>query len=155
MSNSLWPHELQHARLPCPSLSSRVCSDSRPSSPWCHPTISSSVSLFSSCPQSFPASGSFPMSQLSASGGQSIVASASASFLPKNTQGWTPLEWTGLISLRSKGLSRVFFNTTVPKHRFFGTQLALSTEELMLLNCGVGEDSWGSYGQQGDPASPS
>ena len=125
MFASLQPHELQYARPPCPSPTPGVYPNSGPLCRWCHPTISSSVVPFSSCPQSFPASGSFPMSQLSASGGQSIVASASASFLPKNTQGWTPLEWTGLISLRSKGLSRVFSSAAMWKHQFFGAQLSL------------------------------
>ena len=101
-----------------------VHSDSRPSSQWCHPAISSSVVPFSSCPQSFPPSGSFQMSLLFASGGQSIRVSASASVLPKNTQGWSPLEWTGWISLQSKGLSQVFSNTTVQKHQIFGAQLS-------------------------------
>ena len=113
MSDSLRPHELQHARPPCPSPTPRVHSNSRPSSQWCHPAISSSVNAFSSCPQSLPASESFPMSQLFPSGGQSIRVSASASVLPKNTQDWSPLGWTGWISLQSKGLSRVFSNTTV------------------------------------------
>ena len=122
VSNSLRPHELQHARPPCPSPSLEVHSNSRPSSRWCHPAISSSVIPFSSCPQSLPASESFLMSQLFAWGGQSTGVSALASFLPKNTQGWSPLEWTGWISLQSKGLSRVFSNTTVPKYQFFGTQ---------------------------------
>ena len=109
MFNSLWPHGLQHARLPCPSPTPGACSNSCPSSQWCHPTISSSVIPFSSCPQSFPASGSFPVSQLFASGGQSIGVSASASVLPMNIQDWIfPLRWTGWISLLSKGLSRVF-----------------------------------------------
>ena len=99
VSDSLWPHESQHTRPPCPSPSPGVHSDSRPSSPWCHPAISPSVVPFSSCPQSLPASESFPMSQLFAWGGQSTGASASASFLPKNTQGWSPLEWTGWVSL--------------------------------------------------------
>ena len=117
MSDSLWPHELQYARLPCPSLSPGVCSNSCPLSQWCHPTISSSVTLFSSCPQSFPASGSFPNSWLFPSGGQSIRASAAASVLPMNIQGWFSLGLTGLISLLSKGLSRVFSSTTVWKHR--------------------------------------
>ena len=103
MSDCSQPHGLQHARLPCPSLSPRVCSNSCPLSQWCHPTISSSVVPFSSCPQSFPASGSFPMSQLFPSGGQSIGASASTSVLPMNIQGWFPLGWSGLISLLSKG----------------------------------------------------
>jgi len=102
-----------------------VYSNSCPLSQWCHPTISSSVIPFTSCPQSFPASGSFQMSQLFASGGQSIGVSASTSVLPMNTQDWSPLEWTGWISLQSKGLSRVFSNTIVQKHQFFGTQLSL------------------------------
>ena len=125
VSNSLWPHGLQHARLPCPSLSPGVCSDSCPLSQWWHSIISSSVAPFSSSLQSFPASGSFPMSQFFASGGQSIGASASASVLPKNIQGWFLLGLTGLISLLSKRLSRVFSNTTIWKHQFFGTQLSL------------------------------
>ena len=104
VSNSLRPHELQHARPPCPTPTPRVHSDSRPSSQWCHPAISTSVVSFSSCPQSLPASESFPMSQLFAWGGQSTGISALASFLPKNTQAWSPLEWTGWISLQSKGL---------------------------------------------------
>ena len=112
-SDSLWPHGLQHTRLPCPSLSPRVCSNSCPWSQWCHPTISSSVIPFSSCFQSFPTSGSFPMSQFFASCGQNIGPSSSASVLPMNIQDWFPLELTGLISLQSKGLSRVFSNTTV------------------------------------------
>ena len=124
VSNSLWPHESQHARPPCPSPTPRVHSNSRPSSWWCHPADSSSVVPFSSCPQSLPASESFPMSQLFAWGGQSTVASALASFLPKKSQGWSPLEWTGWISLQSKGPSRVFSNTTVQKHQFFGAQLS-------------------------------
>ena len=122
VSDSLWPHGLQHARPPCSSSSPRVCSNSCPLSQGCHPTISSSVIPFSSCLQSFPASGSFPMSRLFASGGQSIRASASASVLPMNTQDWSPLGWTGLVSLLSKGLSRVFSSTTVQRHQFFGTQ---------------------------------
>ena len=122
--DSLRPHELQHARPPCPSPTPGVHSDSHPSSQWCHPAISFSVVPFSSCPQSLPASGSFPMSQLFAWGGQSTGVSASASFPPKNTQDWSPLEWTGWISLQSKGLSRVFSNTTVQKHKFFGAQLS-------------------------------
>ena len=125
MSDSLRPHELQHARLPCPSPIPRVYSNSSPLSQWCHPTISSSVIPFSSCPQSFPASGSFQMSQLSTSGGQSIGVSASTSVLPMNTQDWFPLGWTGWIFLQSKGLSRVFSNTAVQKHQFFGAQLSL------------------------------
>ena len=119
VSDSLWSHESQHARPPCPSPTPGVHSDSRPSSQWCHPAISSSVIPFSFCPQSLPASESFPMSQLFAWGGQSTGVSALASFLPKKSQGWSPLEWTGWISLQSKGLSRVFSNTTVQKHQFF------------------------------------
>ena len=122
VSDSLRHHESQHARLPCPSPTPGVHSDSRPSSQWCHAAISSTVIPFSSCPQSLPASESFPMSQLFASGGQSTGVSASSSFLPRNTQGWSPLEWTGWISLQSKGPSRVFSNTTVQKHQFFGAQ---------------------------------
>ena len=122
MSDSLRPHESQHARPPCPSPTPGVHSDSRPSSPWCHPAISSSVIPFSSCPQSLPASESFLMSQLFAWGGQSTGLSALASFLPKKSQGWSPSEWTGWISLQSKGLSRILSNTTVQKHQFFGTQ---------------------------------
>ena len=125
MSDSLQPHELQHVRLPCPSPTPRVYTNSCPLSRWCHPTISSSVVPFSSCPQSFPASGSFPMSQLFTSGGQSIRVSASASVLPMNTQDWSSLGWTGWISLQSKGLSRVFSSTTVQKHQFFSAQLSL------------------------------
>ena len=121
VSDSLRPHGLQHARPSCPSLSLRVCSDSCLLSRWCHPIISSSVVPFSSCPQSFPASGSFPMSQLFALGGQSIGVSVSTSVLPMNTQDWSPLGWTGWISLQSKGLSRVFSNTTGQKQPFFGT----------------------------------
>ena len=122
VSDSLRPHELQHIRPPCPSPSPGVHSDSCPSSPWCHPAISSSVVPFSSCPQSLPASGSFPMSQLFAWGGQSTGVSALASFLPKKPQGWSPSERTGWISLQSKGPSRVFSNTTVQKHQFFSAQ---------------------------------
>ena len=118
VSDSLRPHELQHARPPCPSPTPRVHSNSHPSSRWCHPAISSSVIPFSSCPQSLPASESFPMSQHFAWGGQSTRVSALASVLPKNTQDWS-LEWTGWISLESKGLSRVFPNITVQKHQFF------------------------------------
>ena len=124
VSNYLWPHELQHARPPCPSPTPGVHSYSCPSSRWCHPAISSSVVPFSSCPQFLPASEFFPMSQLFAWGGQSTGVSASASFHPKNTQGWSPLEWTNWISLQSKGLSKVFSKTTVQKHQFFSTQLS-------------------------------
>ena len=122
VSNSLRPHELQHARLPCPSLTPGVHSDSRPSSQWCHPAISSSVVPFSFCPQYPPASDYFPMSQLFAWGSQSTGVSAFASFLPKKSQGWSPSEWTGWMSLQSKGLSRVFSNTTVQNDQFFGAQ---------------------------------
>ena len=124
VSDSLQPHESQHARPPCPSPIPGVHPNSCPSSQWCHPAISSSVVPFSSCPQSLPASESFPMSQLFTWGGQSIGISALASVLPKNTQDWFPLGWTGWISLQSKGLSRVFSNTTVQKHQFFGAQLS-------------------------------
>ena len=124
MSDSLQPHELHHARPPCPSPTPGVQPDSRPSSWECYPAISSSVVHFSFCPQSLPASESFPMSQLFASGGQSIGVSALASVLPMNTQDSSPLEWTGWISLQSKGPSRVFSNTTVQKHQFFGAQLS-------------------------------
>ena len=125
MSYSLRPYEPQHARPPCPSPTPRVYPNSCPLSQWCHQTISSSIVPFSSCPLSFPASGSFQMSQLFASGGQSIGVSASTSVLPMNTQDWSPLGWIGKISLQSKGLSRVFSNTTVQKHQFFSTQLSL------------------------------
>ena len=118
------PHESQHTRPPCPSLNPRVHPNPCPLSQWCHPIISSSVIPFSSCPQSFPASGSFQMSQLFASGGKSTGVSASTSVLPMNIRDWFPLGWTGWISLQSKGLSRVFSNTIVQKHQFFGTQLS-------------------------------
>ena len=124
VSDSMRPHESQHARPPCPSPTPGVYSNSCPSSQWCHPAILSSVVPFSSCPQSLSASESFPMSQLFTWGGQSIGVSASASFLLKKSQGWSPSEWTGWISLQSKGPSRVFSNTTVQKHQFFGTQLS-------------------------------
>ena len=123
MSNSLWPHGLHQARPPCPSPTLRVYSNSCPLSQWCHPTLSASVIPFSSHLQSFPASGSFLMSQFFAWGGQSTGVSASASVLPMNFQDWSPLEWAGWVSLQSKGLSRVF-NTTVQKHQFFGAQLS-------------------------------
>ena len=119
VSNSLRPHESQHTRPPCPSPTPRVYSNSCSSSWWCHPPISSSAVPFSSCPQSLPSSGSFPMSQLFSWGGQSIGVAASASVLPMNTQDWSPLGWTGWISLQSKGLSRVLSNTTVQKHQCF------------------------------------
>ena len=124
VSDSLRPHEFQHARPPCPSPTPTVYSNSCPSSRWCHSAISSSVVPFSSCPQSLPASGSFPMSQLFPRGGQSTGVSASASVLPTNTQDWSPLGWTGFISLQSKGLSRVLSNTTGEKHQFFSPQLS-------------------------------
>ena len=125
MFDSLWPRGLQHARPPCPSPTPRACSNSSLSSQWCHPTISSSVILFSSCLQFFPASGSFPVSQFFESDGQSIGVSASASVFPMNIKDWFPLGLTGWISLQSKGLSRVFSNTTVQKHQFFSAQLSL------------------------------
>ena len=125
MSDSLQSHELLHARPPCPSPTPEVYSDSCPLSQWCHPTISSSVVPFSSHFQSFPASGFSQMSQLFASGGQSIGVSASTSVFPMNIQDWFPLGWIGWISLQSKGLSRIFSNTTVQKHQFFGAQLSL------------------------------
>ena len=123
-SNSLLLHESQHARPPCLSPTPRAYPNSCPSSWWCYPAISSSVVPFPSCPQSFPVSGYFPMSQLFAWGGLSIGVSASASVLPMNTQDWSPLGWTGWISLQSNGLSRVFSNTTLQKHQFFGAQLS-------------------------------
>ena len=124
VSDSLRTHELQHARPPRPSPTPGVYENSCPSNWWCHPTISSSVAPVSSCPESLPASESFLMSQLFAWGGQSIGVSALASVLPKKTQDWSPLEWTGWISLQSKGLSRVFSNTTVQKDQFFSSQLS-------------------------------
>ena len=138
MSDSLWPHGLQQARLPCPSPTFGACSDSRPSSRWYHLTISSSVVPFSSGLQSFPASGSFQMHQFFPSGGQSIGASASTSVLPMDIQGWSPLEWTGWITLQSKRLSRVFSNTTVQKHQFFSARLSLwSNSHIHTLNTSV------------------
>ena len=125
VSDSLWLHEPQHARPPCPSPTPRVHPNPCPSSQWCHSTITSSAVPFSSCPQSFPASGSFQMSQLFASGGQSIGVSALASVLPMSIQDWFALGWTGWISLQSKGLVRVFSSTTVEKHQFFSAQLSL------------------------------
>ena len=125
VSDSLCPHDVQHTRPPCPSLSPWVCSNLCPLSQWHHPNISSCVAPFSSCPQSFPASESFAMNRLFTSGGQSIWVSASASVLPMNLQDWFPLGLTGLTFLQSKGLSRVFSNTTVQKHRFFGTLSSL------------------------------
>ena len=125
VSDSLWRHELQHTRPPCPSPTPGIYSNSSPLSQWCHPAISSSGVPFSSCPQSFPASGSFQMNHLFASGGQSIGLSTSTSVIPMNTQDLSPLGWTGWISSHSKGLSRVFPNTTLQKHQFFGAQLSL------------------------------
>ena len=125
VSDSLWPYGLQHVRLPCPSPSSGVCSNSCPLSRWCYPTILSSVVPLSSCLQSFPASRSFQMSQSFTSGGQSIGVSVSASVLPMNIQDWLPLGLTGLISLQSKGCSRVFSNTTFQEHQFFISQVSL------------------------------
>ena len=130
MSNSLRPHRLQHARPPCPSPTPGVYSNSRPLNQWCHPTISSSVVTFSSHLQSFPASGSFQMSQFFTSGSQSTRVSTSASVLPMNIQDWFPLGWTGWISLLFKRLSKVFSNTTVQKHPFFSTQLSLQSNSL-------------------------
>ena len=127
VSYSLWPHRLQHSRLPCPSPTPGAYSNSCPSSQWCHPMISSSVIPVFSCLQSFSASGSFLVSQFFESGGQSIGVSASASVLPVNIQDWFPLGLIGWISLQSKGLSRVFSNTTVQKHLFFGSQLSLQS----------------------------
>ena len=127
MSDSLWLHGLQHVRPPCPSTTGRVYSNSSPLSWWCHPTISSSVFPFFSLFQSFPAPGSFEMSHLFPSGSQRIGVSASASVLPVNTQDWSPLGWTGWISLQSKGLSRAFSNTIVQKHQFFSVQLSLQS----------------------------
>ena len=127
VSDSLWPHESQHPRPPCPSPTPGVHSDSLPSSQWCHPAISSSAIPFTSWPQFLPISESFPMSQLFAWGGWSTGVSALASFLPKKSQGWSPSEWTGWICLQSQGLSRVFSNTTVQKDQFFGAQLSLQS----------------------------
>ena len=136
MSNSLWPHGLHHARPPCPSPTPRIYSNSCPLSQWCHPTISSSVVPFSSCLQSFPASGSFLMSQFFASGGQSIGVSASASVLPMHIQDWFPLGWTGWISLQSKGLSRVFSSIMVQKQLFFCAQLSkVGNITILFHNC--------------------
>ena len=139
VSNSLQPHGLQHTRLPCPSLSSRVCSNSCPSSRWCHPTISFSVVPFSSCLQSFPTSWSFPMSQLFSSGGQSTGASASASVLPMNIQGWFPLVLTGLIPLQFKGLSSIFSSSTVWKNTLLPFKIMVRknpwAENIFIMHC--------------------
>ena len=132
LSNSLWPHGQQYARLPCPSPSLGVCSNSCPLSWWCHPTTSSSVVPFSSCLQSCPVSESFPMNQLLASGGQNTGVSGSASVLPVNIQGWFPLGLAGLISLLFKRLSKVFSNTTIWRHQFFGTQPVLLSSSHIL-----------------------
>ena len=140
LSDSLWPHELQHARLSCPSPSPGACSNSCPSSQWCHPTISSSVTPFSSCLQSFPASGSFPMNWLLASGDQSIGASASALVLPMNIQGWFPLGLTGLLSLQSRELSKIFSNTTVQKHQLFLQCAAFFMAQLSYLYMTTGKN---------------
>ena len=129
MSDFVQPHGLQHARLPCPSPSYGACSNSCPSSQWCHPTISSSVVSFSSSPQSFPASECFPVSPFFPSGGQRIGVWPLASVLPMNTQDWSPLGWTGWISLQSKGLSRVLSNTIIQKYQFFCAQLWLRDEK--------------------------
>ena len=125
LSHSLWPHGLQHTRPPCSSPTLGVYSNSCPSSRWCHPAISSSVIPFSSCPQSLPASEYFQTNKLFTSDSQSIEVPPSTSVLPMNTRDWSPLGWTGWISLQSKGLSRVFSNTTVQKHQFFSAQLSL------------------------------
>ena len=135
MSDSLRIHEPQHARPPCPSPTPGVYPNSCPSSCWCHPAISPSVVPFSSCSQSFSASGSFQMSQVSASGGQSTGVLASTSILPMNIQNWFPLGLTGWISLQSKGLSRVFSSTTVQKHQFFGTQFSLCPTLTSIHDC--------------------
>ena len=140
VSSSLWPHGLQHARLPCPSPAAGACSNSYPSSQWCHPTISSSVVPFSSCPQSFPALGSFPISQFFASSGQSIEVSVSASALPMHIQDWFPLGLTGWIFLQLKGLSRVFSTTTVQKDQFFSSQFFYDPT-LISIN-----DNWKNHG---------
>ena len=140
---TLWPHGLQHTMPPCLSPTPRVYSNSCPLSWWCHPTTSSSIIPFSSHLQSFPASGSFQMSQFFASGGQSIGVSASASVLPMNIQDWSPLVWTGWIFLQSKGLSRVFSNTTVQKHQFFCAQLSSFLYSPTLTSI---HDYWKNYG---------
>ena len=133
---TLRPHELQHASFPCPSPTPGACSNAHPLSRWCHPTISSSVVAFSSCLQSFPASGSFPVRQFFTSVGQNIGVSASASVLPVNIQDWFPLGLTDLISLQSKGNSRIFSNTTVQKHQFFGAQLSLWSNSHLYMATG-------------------
>ena len=147
LSDSLRPHESQHARPPCPSPALRVYWNSCPSSRWCHPAISSFVIPFSSCPQSLPASGSFPTSQLFARGGQSTGVSASASVLPMNTQDWFPLGWIGCLSLQSKGLSRVFSSTTVQKHPFFGAQLSSQSNSYMTTGKTIALTRWTFVGK--------
>ena len=139
MSDPLWPHKSQHTRLPCPSPTPRVHSNSCPSSWWCHPAISSSIIPFSSCSQSLPVSGSLPISQIFAWGGQNIGVSASASVIPMNTQDWSPLGLPGWISLQSKGLSRVFSNTTVQKHQCFGAELSSQS------NSHITHDHWKNH----------
>ena len=147
MSDFLQPHELQHTRLPCPSSTPGAYSNSCPLSQWCHPTISSSVVPFVSCLQSFPASGSFQMSLCLTSGGQSIGVSAAVPILPKNIQDWFPLGWTGWISLESKGLSRVFSNTTVQKQQFFSTQLSLQSNSHPYMTTGKTLTRWTFVGK--------
>ena len=139
MFNFLWPHGLQHTRLPCPSQYPWICSSSHPLSWWCHPTTSSSVTHFSSCPQSFSASGSFPMSRLFGSGGLSIGTSASLLVLPMNIQSWFPLGLTGSISLLSKGLSRVFSSTTIWKNQFLSAHLSLWSNSHIYLHMTTGK----------------
>ena len=148
MSDSLQPHGLQYARLPCPSPTPGACSNSCPWSRWYHPTISSSVIPLSSSLQSFPASGSFPMSQFFTWGGQSTGVSASASVLPMNTQDWSPSERTGWISLQSKGLSRVFSNTTVQKHQFFSAQLSSQSTLVLLFGLYTNNISFKTFGKK-------
>ena len=147
MSDSLRHHEPQHARPPCPSPTPGVHSDSHPSSQWCHPAISSSVVPFSSCSQSLPASESFPTSQLFAWGSQSTGVSAVASFLPKKSQGWSLSEWTGWISLQAKGFSRVFSNTTVQKHQFFGAQPSSQSNSNMTTGKTIALTRWTFVGK--------
>ena len=148
VSDSSWPHGPQHARPPCPSPTPRACWNSCPLSQWCHPTISSSVVPFSSRLKSFPASGSVHMSQLFASGGQSIGVSASKSVLPMNIQDWFPLGWTGWISVQSKGLLRVSSNTTVQKHQFFGAQFSLSPSDIYRRRYDLGHQNLSTRGSE-------
>ena len=147
VSDSLQHHGLQHARFPCPSPTPEACSNSCPLSQWFHPTISSSFVPFSSCLRSFPASGSFPVSQFFTSDGQSIEVSASALVLPMNIQDWFPLGLIGLISLLPKGLSRVFSNTTVQKHQFFGAQLSLESHPYMTTGKTIALTRWTFVGK--------